>query len=83
MFQTAMAKDCFLKQPEMPCDVVKMPLSTSPTVKISGSFSFEEGGPGWERLGSNMGGSAAEGKQRFIEDLLTFSLVCYSKDEFS
>ena len=37
--------DCFLKQPEMPCDVVKMPLSTSPTVKISGSFSFEEGGP--------------------------------------
>ena len=32
-------------------------------------------------VGSNMGGSAAEGKQRFIEDL--FLIVCYSKDEFS
>ena len=64
MFQTSIAKDCFLKQPEMPCDVVKMPLSTSPTVKISGSFSFEEGGPGWERWGSNMGGSEAEVKEQ-------------------
>ena len=28
----------------MPADVVRLPLSTAPVARISGSFSFEEGG---------------------------------------
>mmetsp|Transcript_21297 Transcript_21297/g.35212 ORF Transcript_21297/g.35212 Transcript_21297/m.35212 type:complete len:1036 (+) Transcript_21297:55-3162(+) len=38
--------ECFLAQPEMPQEVVRRPLCHSPTAaRISGSFSFEEGGP--------------------------------------
>lgn len=38
--------ECFLAQPEMPQDVVRRPLCGAATpARISGSFSFEEGGP--------------------------------------
>eukprot|EP00439_Symbiodinium_sp_Y106_P055319 s1537_g7.t1 len=39
--------ECFLKQPEMPIDVVRPPAlhGGAPVVHVAGHFSFEEGGP--------------------------------------
>lgn len=44
LFPSLKRVDCFLQQPEMPREVVRLPFSTGPVARISGSFSFEEGG---------------------------------------
>ena len=69
------SKDCFLQQPEMPREVVRLPFSTGPVARISGSFSFEEGGAGVFETYSGSAG-CSEKKTAFVPDIVQIVSPC-------